>query len=206
MFPVNISEMFRTGTLTNKNKKFNRVWSTLKWRQIHQNSQLYVLEFDNHIKMIVNQILNGEMKGFGTGTIVWPAAHVLIKYLEKQFGNCTSSMAGKRVCDIGSGTGITGFAAAIWGANVLLTDQIQILSTLRENTSKIYSQNLITSGNITIVEYNWGENVAEVMLANENKDFDYIFVSDCVLPKLYPIEILIRVRKFIYLFSLGTVF
>jgi predicted nicotinamide N-methyase len=196
MLPIklDISEMFRSGTMGNKNKKFNRVWNTLKWRQTYQNSEFYLFEFDNHTTMTIKQILNGELKGLGTGTFVWPAAHILIKYLEKRFVS-NGGMVGKSVCDVGSGTGITGFAAAIWGASVLLTDQIQILPILHANVSKIHSQNLVTTGKLNISVYDWGENVSEVMLANENKDFDYIFVSDCVLPKLYPIENLVRVSN-----------
>ena len=89
----------------------------------------------------IRQICNGEMKGLGTGTFVWPASHVLAKYLEKICGDssyssctCTSTgggregeggeggghlLKGKKVCDVGSGAGLPGYVAAYLGMSVV---------------------------------------------------------------------------------------
>ena len=140
----------------------------------------------------VTQISNGEMKGLGTGTLVWPAAHVLSKYLEKKYISCPSFKE-KRVCDIGSGTGITGFVAALLGATVVLTDQECILPLLEENT-KCFCDTFpeIVKDQITVKNYEWGTDISHLGLL-----FDYVLVSDCVLPKLYPIDILVKVISMI---------
>ena len=185
---VNINDLFQNSTLNNKqNVKFTRIWNNLKWRQSYQNSDEYKIELANNQILTVKQILNGEIKGFGTGTLVWPAAHVLVKYLEKRFSQ-GEQLTGMNVCDLGSGTGITGFGAALLGANVVVTDQEQLISFLEENKQLICSRN---NGNlaekIQIKKYDWGDKF------ESNVEFDYVLVSDCVLPKLYPIEILIQV-------------
>lgn len=41
-----------------------------------------------------------------------------------------------------------------------------------------------------VKEYNWGESIDHL-----DAPFDIILVSDCVLPKLYPIEILVAAVK-----------
>lgn len=136
----------------------------------------------------VTQISNGEIKGLGTGTLVWPAAHVLSKYFEKRFFTC-SSLQNKRVCDIGSGTGITGFVAATLGATVVLTDQECILPLLEENTQHFYDNfPALVKEQVTVKNYEWGTDISHLGLP-----FDYVLVSDCVLPKLYPIDILVKV-------------
>lgn len=128
------------------------------------------------------------MKGLGTGTLVWPAAVVLSKYLEKHFGS--GEMQGKRVCDIGSGTGCTGFVTASLGATTVLTDQSCIMFLLEENRVLNCVENTVADPQlIQLKKYEWGRNDMD-----DELDFDYILVSDCVLPKLYPIEELVKVR------------
>ena len=164
--------------------------------KVYLNSTQYELKLENGQIIKVNQILNGETKGLGTGTLVWPAAHVLSKYLEKRFLSVGDSfshppLAGKRVCDVGSGTGITGFVAAAMGATVTLTDQECVMPLLKENAN-LYSLAFspTNSSNISIELYEWGADTDHLGLP-----FDFILVSDCVLPKLYPIEILVKVRS-----------
>ena len=64
---------------------------------------------------MINQ-KQGELTGLGTGATVWPAAHVLAKYLERRWG--AGGMTGLRVVDLGAGTGAVGLAAAVLGADV----------------------------------------------------------------------------------------
>ena len=69
------------------------------------------------------------MEGVGTGGSVWPAAHVLARYLEK------SGFAEKKtVLELGAGTGAAGLAAALCGATtVALTDLDSVLWLCQEN-------------------------------------------------------------------------
>jgi predicted nicotinamide N-methyase len=135
----------------------------------------------------LRQVLNGELKGLGTGVSVWPAAHVLSKYLEKRYGS--NGLCGQRVCDIGSGTGCAGFISAALGAHVTLTDQDQLISFLEINKESICAVNKsIDAERIDIRVYDWGRSEEHL-----NPPFDIILISDCVLPKLYPILPLIEV-------------
>jgi predicted nicotinamide N-methyase len=170
---------------------------SLQWRQVYQNLDHYRYEFEHVVEDLprksltfeIKQILNGEMKGLGTGTFVWPAAHIMGKYLEIAYGK--SKLSGMHVCDIGSGTGITGFIAAYLGADVVLTDQACVLDLLQSNTDQFV--NFIKDqssepflGSLAVHEYDW-----ELKNSVSDRDFDLLLISDCVLPKLYPIDLLV---------------
>ena len=169
-----------------RSARLRRMANSLRWRQRYQNSEIYDLLLDDGRCISLQQISGGEAKGLGTGAFVWPAAHVLAKYLEKRFDKGMKSLY---VVDIGSGTGCTGLAAAMLGANTVLTDQQCILDLTYRNMMKMCQDNHISSSLVKTYEYNWGESVAHL-----NPPFDIILVSDCILPKLYPIEPLVKVR------------
>ena len=60
----------------------------------------------------------GWTRGIGTGGEVWPSAGALCRYLSR-----TDEVRGKRVVELGCGTGAVGcFAAGLGAARVLLTD------------------------------------------------------------------------------------
>lgn len=175
------------GKSLGKCQKLQRITNNLQWRQQYQNSSKYLLQLGNNptIELSFNQIDNGEMRGIGTGAVVWPAAHVLVKYMEKRYGS--TGLRGKRVIDIGSGTGFAGIAAAALGANVLLTDQLCVKDLILSNIEEYHSLGSMY-GSASFAEYNWDESAASL-----NPPFDLVIVSDCVLPKLYPIEPLVKV-------------
>lgn len=190
-----IKSIFQGGKLagSNKNSKQMLMLRSLQWRQAYQNEDHYCYhleeEREEDLKFELRQILNGEMKGLGTGTFVWPAAHILGKYLEITYG--PNRLAGKHVCDIGTGTGLTGFIAAYLGAEVVLTDQSCVMELLSENLDKFSHavKNHDSARQLPPVhlrEYDW--NTKEAV---SDKPFDLIIVSDCVLPKLYPIDLLL---------------
>ncbi|CAM9698673.1 unnamed protein product, partial [Hapterophycus canaliculatus] len=137
------------------------------------------------------------------GATVWPAAHVLAKYLERRFGNNggrgergTGGMEGLRAVDLGSGTGVAGIVAAALGAEVFLTDQEQLLFLMQENanraTRRVLTLRTPTTpttarrGAIRVLTYDWGAEDERL-----SPPVDVVLVSDCVLPKLYPIEPLV---------------
>jgi predicted nicotinamide N-methyase len=137
--------------------------------------------------MTFKQIGNGEMKGIGTGAVVWPAAHVLAKFIECRY---PEGLCGYTVCDIGSGTGCVGLVAAALGATVTLTDQNSVEELIAHNIELCTSSHIVPPGRVRFREYSWGDTPRFVEIP-----FDIILVSDCVLPKLYPIEPLIEVRQ-----------
>ena len=199
---MSIIEIFREGRVGMKSEKYRRIAESLHWRQSYQKAEIYEYYLENppSSKLRIQQIDNGELKGIGTGAFVWPAAHVLSKYLELHYGASADAMQGMRVCDIGTGTGITGLVAALLGAEVVLTDQQCILPLLRKNTDAIleeFSHRIRDRNLVSVCEYEWGHHPKEFSV----EGFDLIIVSDCVLPKLYPIDILVEVRiEFFYHF------
>lgn len=193
-FRPKIGDIFRSaGAAGLQNSKHRRLFQSLQWRQAYEHSEFYEYSLDNGKNSLlkVRQIPNGEMKGLGTGTFVWPAAHILAKYLEKRF-RLTNDLKEKYICDIGSGTGLTGIVAASLGANVMFTDQSCVLSLLQENVTVAVSADMeINAEQVEVKEYEW---TAKVPINKE--PFDYVIVSDCVLPKLYPIDMLVDVRGY----------
>ncbi|KAI3367741.1 hypothetical protein L3Q82_026581 [Scortum barcoo] len=85
------------------------------------------------------------------GCVVWDAAIVLAKYLEtRQFYDPPSGVnawSGRRVVELGAGTGAVGLMAATLGAQVTVTDLEDLQTLLRVNIQE--NQALISSGSIT---------------------------------------------------------
>ena len=88
----------------------------------------------------------GEERQIGTGSTVWDASSVLIRYLQR----AAVTLSGKRLVDLGSGTGITGFAAAALGAQVTVTDQAQILFLLRQNLASNERLGAVPTGSVSV--------------------------------------------------------
>jgi len=179
-----------------KNQRLKRIANSLCWRQKFQNSAAYQLFLEDGRSLNLSQILNGESAGVGTGANVWPAAHILAKYFEKKYVrngfSVNSILDDIRVCDLGSGTGCVGLAAAAFGATVTLTDMNCILPLTEQNMKDCCSALNISTKKVLIQPYLWGESAIHL-----HPPFDIIFVSDCILPKLYPIEPLVKVGCFL---------
>jgi hypothetical protein len=191
-------EVLKNGKSGMKNSKYGKIVSALQWRQAHLKSEIYPIELEDGRVLEIKQIGQGETKGIGTGATLWPAAHVLSKYIEKSYAT-DETFQSKRVIDIGSGTGCTGFAAAAFGADVTLTDQEQVLFLMHENKLSIcHANTTINPDKIHIELYDWGEPCGHL-----NPPFDIVLVSDCVLPKLYPIEPLVEVLLILQLKTLN---
>lgn len=184
--------------------KVQRMINSLQWRQAHSKDVFYPLALESGAVIEIKQLQAGEITGLGTGATVWPAAHVLAKYLERRFGG--RGLKGSRVVDLGSGTGVAGIVAAALGAEAFLTDQEQLLFLMRENAER-FARNARVAGETTaaataaateeavakpasdavhVVTYDWGMEDDELA-----PPVDVILVSDCVLPKLYSIEPLV---------------
>jgi predicted nicotinamide N-methyase len=130
---------------------------------------------------------------------VWPAACVLLKHLDHRFG-ATKQLQNQFVLELGSGTGAVGVAAAMLHARrVVVTDVDNVLFLMHENAgiARHESQARGEKPAATIVEvasYMWGAPPSEAILplnAEPQQYPDLILVSDCILPRLYPIEPLV---------------
>lgn len=176
--------------------KVQRMINSLQWRQAHSKDEFYPLALESGKVLRFRQLQAGEVTGLGTGATVWPAAHVLAKYLELRFGE--GGMKGSQTVDLGSGTGVAGIVAASLGAEAFLTDQEQLLFLMRENAERCAREAKAASTTSTakampeinamhVLTYDWGMDDGEL-----SPPVDVVLVSDCVLPKLYPIEPLVN--------------
>ena len=203
-----------------QSEKISKRILTLGWRNRHSQEEHYPvsLQQPSTQHFSVRQVQRGELEGkYGTGATVWPASMVLIKYLER---HAEAFVQGKRVVDLGAGTGVTSIAAAYFGAKrVVCTDgEPNVVRLARDNIENVSSTSSSTSTHdlsvpldktttttttrtatttnvesfsihgvtVDVQQYWWGDGV----LCGGN-DFDLVIVSDCVLPKLYPISPLV---------------
>jgi len=178
--------------------KLSKIINALGWRQRFSNKIQCELPFLNNT-LIIKQIPNGE-EVVGTGAHVWPAAIILAKYLEKQIDNESLPLLikNKRCLDLGSGTGIIGICAALLEAEISVCSDVKsVFNLMTENCDSarlIYNQSL---SNLKCNIYEWDDENNN----NNNDDddlldqFDVVFVSDCILPQLYPLEPLIKTTK-----------
>lgn len=101
----NIASLFGGSSNSIRNPKFRRAAAALQWRQKYLGSDIYGLTIgdggesphksegreDSDVSsggpwtLELHQVKNGEESGVGTGCSVWPAAHVLTKYLERRY-------------------------------------------------------------------------------------------------------------------------
>ncbi|GMK54392.1 hypothetical protein CspeluHIS016_0109780 [Cutaneotrichosporon spelunceum] len=109
--------------------------------------------------------------GPGCGGIAWPAGEVLTAYLAHRHARAPHHLHGKRVLELGSGTGLVGIAAAMLepSAEVWVTDQAVLLDLMRANAV------LNEVNNVHVAELNWGEEIAGVPT-----EVDVVLAADCV--------------------------
>ena len=190
--------------------------STLGWRNRHSQDEYYPVTVQDTTFSIL-QIQRGEIEGtYGTGACVWPAALVLVKYLERwshksDMDDDKDLVKGKNVVDLGSGTGVTSVAAAILGARrVICTDgETKVVQLAKDNIAHAHSEIkkgkatqdcdddddavdndavVISNCQLDTQELWWGRD----RIDTDNFDTDLVIVADCVLPKLYPIAPLVQ--------------
>jgi len=81
----------------------------------------------------------------GCGGIAWPAGEVLSAYIARR-----GSLKGKKVLELGSGTGLVGLVAGALGATVCITDQAPLLEIMHRNVAI----NDLAS-RVSLAELNW---------------------------------------------------
>lgn len=135
-------------------------------------------------------ILNVEedVHSAGPGGCVWDAAVALAQYVATEFSHA-DGLRGKRVLELGAGTGVPGLAAARLGADVVLTDRARALELLRRNVAA----NGVTD-RVTVCELEWG--APRVPEALENTQLvlaaDVVAHEEAFRPLLTTLQLLCR--------------
>ena len=193
---------------------------TLGWRNRYSQTEQYPVQMNNGFDFTVRQVQRGEIEGtYGTGATVWPASIVLVKYLqhleEQQKQPPTLSpccVRGRRILELGGGTGVATSAAALLGASycVCTDGEDSVVQLARDNirqtalqwdkhvghdntldiTTTAAPATAIGDCPVAVQKYWWGTDSDKLL--QEHGPFDVILVSDCVLPKLYPIAPLVQ--------------
>mmetsp|Transcript_60053 Transcript_60053/g.82238 ORF Transcript_60053/g.82238 Transcript_60053/m.82238 type:complete len:253 (-) Transcript_60053:380-1138(-) len=121
---------------------------------------------------------------YGVGGVVWDSAIVLSHLISTESlpfpsgtgGCCEGSIAGKRVIELGSGTGAVGLAAAACGAeSVVLTDQAKTLELTEANLRA--NSDACRGCAVSIREADW--DVAGHVAA-ASRGCDICLAADCV--------------------------
>eukprot|EP01116_Phalansterium_solitarium_P012447 TRINITY_DN28726_c0_g1_i1.p1 TRINITY_DN28726_c0_g1~~TRINITY_DN28726_c0_g1_i1.p1 ORF type:complete len:215 (+),score=36.36 TRINITY_DN28726_c0_g1_i1:63-707(+) len=103
-------------------------------------------------EIFINQLFNEELGGN-----VWDAALVLCKYFENAEDFPAGFFEGKRVVELGAGTGVVGLVLASQGAKVVITDRAPLVPLMSDNITV----NKLES-NATAEVLNWGEDVSHL--------------------------------------------
>ncbi|KAG8449186.1 hypothetical protein GDO86_016023 [Hymenochirus boettgeri] len=127
------------------------------------------LERGDGAVLSIRQLISGDV-----GCVVWDAAIVLSKFLESREFNHPGGhlLSGKRVLELGAGTGIVGIMAATLGANVTVTDLEDVQDLMKLN---IQCNNHLITGSCQAKVLKWGEKAEEFM-----PNPDYILMADCI--------------------------
>ncbi|KAK9503820.1 hypothetical protein O3M35_010295 [Rhynocoris fuscipes] len=110
--------------------------------------------------------------------VVWDAALVLTKYLEKRSGQYDSWLKGRKVIELGAGLGCVGVTAACYGGDVILTDLPEVVPQLIR-TIDLNRNSWNDRGQVTAVALTWGQNKQNNYEALKIPA-DVILLSDCV--------------------------
>eukprot|EP00877_Chromochloris_zofingiensis_P008479 jgi/Chrzof1/3885/Cz13g12040.t1 len=92
---------------------------------------------DRVVKVSEYQQLENEV-----GAVVWDAGLVLANYLIKQAREGHVSFTGKRVLELGAGTGIAGLVTAALGATVTLTDKPHLVHHMQQNVEVGFAEHI----------------------------------------------------------------
>ena len=99
-----------------------------------------------------------------TGGVVWPVNYIMAKFMEAS----QISFCGRKVIELGAGTGILSISAAACGAHVTATDLPDFISMLHTNVARNTSMIAAAAatsgggGTVRVMGHRWGEGAAEL--------------------------------------------
>lgn len=101
-----------------------------------------------HTPLHIAEITECGRAALGTGVNTWDGAIVLAKFFE----NNPDIVRGKRILELGAGTGVAGLSTALLGAqHVLLSDLEYALPNLKENVRK----NIFPNATVEVQKVDW---------------------------------------------------
>lgn len=106
-------------------------------------------EDEARVTFDIHQDPHGEWAA-GIGATVWDAALVLSRYLESE-SFPKNHFVGKRVVEIGAGTGLVGLVLASKGARVSLTDQKRCLPLLKKTVFDPQNQSVLQAARSSLL-------------------------------------------------------
>jgi predicted nicotinamide N-methyase len=135
----------------------------------------YLYSFDEQLwpTLAPLEILQSATGTGGIGSTVWDSALVLARYLEHSTKD-RSTWRGKKILELGSGTGLLGLVAArlFEGSRVTLTDKHVGLAKMNVEKTGL-------AESVEVVELAWGIEYLEKAKGLE-APYDLILLSDCV--------------------------
>ncbi|KAM4710785.1 protein N-lysine methyltransferase METTL21A [Anableps anableps] len=111
-----------------------------------------------------------DWKERGVAAVVWDAAVVMCMYLELG----AVELKGKRVIELGAGTGLVGIVAALLGAQVTITDREPALELLSANVQANLPPQ--SRGSVVVSELTWGQGLERFPAGG----FDLVLGADIV--------------------------
>lgn len=120
-----------------------------------------------------------------TGAVLWDASVRLARHV---FALGRPQLAGKRVVELGCGTGLAGLAAGVQGAQVVLTDLPEVLAEVTEanlqaNLPALRDSGAAPQGTVALQPLAWGDGVGHL---EPPPPFDYVLAADVVYrPELF---------------------
>jgi len=131
-------------------------------------------------------------------------ARTMIRYFEKVFGDdkkdgskgkdSCRALEGKKVVEVGSGTGLVGSCLALLGANVTMTDQSYVMEVLNFNLNKIGKTAAVAKKafNVETKEHVWGTDTKELVPCDIVVGSDLIFALEGIRPLVKSITDMVR--------------
>ena len=121
----------------------------------------------------------------GVAGVVWDAAVVLATYLQTLPNQGASNgrmdgdnLRGKRVLELGAGTGLVGIVSWLLGANVVITDTVEALNFTHENV-KMNVNDSLRQNSCTVEALHWGRDMQKW----QGTSWDLIIGADIVYVK-----------------------
>jgi len=133
--------------------------------------QKYVYDFSINIRgtpLMIQQ--DNVVAPQDLGNTIWDGCIVLSKYLTNPLVFPSSHWSGKRVVEVGSGTGLVGLACGVLGADVTVTDLPSQLPLLQANIDKNHLQERVKADVLS-----WGEGCSHL-----RPPVDVVVAAECI--------------------------